>query len=105
MHTVEDDSSFGERSGLVEAKDVDAGQALDRCQLLDENLVPGRPDRAAAKATLESKTRPSGIRAMTLAITPTSAAGQAPLAMACSQPPLDCISPLATMRATGIAPR
>ena len=80
VHTVEDDSAFAGRPGLVESEDIDAGQFLDRCQLLDETLVPGQPYPASADVLV-------------------------PLAIACAQPPLDCIPPLATMGATGISAR
>ena len=36
---------FGERAGLVETDDVDAGEALDRRQLLHEHVAAGQGDR------------------------------------------------------------
>ena len=41
MDLVEDDVALGERPGLVEADDVDAGEPLDGGQLLHEHLPPG----------------------------------------------------------------
>ena len=43
---VEDDVALGEGAGLVEADDVDAGQALDGGQFLHQHLSPGELHRA-----------------------------------------------------------
>lgn len=58
------------------------------------HLVHPVEDDAALYAREQDQA--SGIKAMMPAITPTSAAVHAPLAMACCQQPLDCISSLAT---------
>ena len=44
LDPVVGDRAFGERPGLVEADDVDAGEALDRGQLLHEHVAAGQRD-------------------------------------------------------------
>ena len=67
LELVEHDLALGERARLVEAHDVDPGEALDRGQLLHQHLRggPASPPRRT-KAMLVSSTRPSG----TIATTP-----------------------------------
>jgi hypothetical protein len=43
---VQHDRAFGQRARLIAAQDRQAAEILDRCQLLDQNLLPGHAARA-----------------------------------------------------------
>ena len=61
---VERDLARRERAGLVEADDVDAGEPLDRRQLVHEHLLPASFAAPTANAIEVTSTRPSGIIAV-----------------------------------------
>ena len=54
------DRAVGEGAGLVEAHDVDPGQALDRGQLLDEHLAAGQAQRGDEEGDAGEQHEPLG---------------------------------------------
>ena len=60
VHLLEPDRALGERARLVEQDDVDAGEALDRGQLLHEHLAARERDRGDAEREARQQHEPFG---------------------------------------------
>lgn len=56
----QDDPAFGERSRLVQAQDIDSGQAFDSGQLLDEHFLAGQPEAADGKRDARQQDQSEG---------------------------------------------